>query len=159
MRRSFFVAIATAFCCVAILCSTRVVPAQSQPAALTPSSAAQLLTHGGGVWVLESVGGQRIESACVGKFTLQFKPDHQAESVGCFEGGKYSSSSEWKLAATSDHKIALNLGNETTDLDLIEHSNGSKTIYFLRLKLLSVLDPKSGQLLIHEYRFKESASN
>ena len=142
----------------ALVLSPCLLQAQNSASGLTPSAAEQLLTHNGGVWVLETVGGQRIERVCVGKFTLQFKPDHQAESAGCHEGGQYWTTSEWKLSASGEHQIQLKLGSDTTNLDLVEHASGAKSVSILRLKLLSVLDPKSGQILIHEYRFRDSAA-
>lgn len=157
MKRFVSMAAAMVSLGAAIVLGTCLLQAQNGTSGLTASAAEQLLTHNGGVWVLENVGGQRIESACVGKFTLQFKPDHQAESAGCHEGGQYWTTSEWKVAASSSHHLQLTLGGDTTDLDLIEHGNGAKSTYILRLKLLSVLDPKSGQVLIHEYRFRDGA--
>ena len=154
MKHFVSMAAALVFFSVALVLGTCLLQAQNGTSGLTASAAEQLLTHNGGVWVLENVGGQRIESACVGKFTLQFKTDHQAESAGCHEGGQYWTTSGWKVAATSNHHLQLTLGGDTTDLDLIEHGN---SVYILRLKLLSVLDPKSGQVLIHEYRFRGGA--
>ena len=158
MKHFVSMAAALVFFSVALVLGTCLLQAQNGTSGLTPSSAEKLLTHNGGVWVLETVGGQRIESVCVGKFTLQFKPDHQAESAGCHEGGQYWTTSEWKLSASGERQVQLSLGNETSNLDLVERGSGGKTVYTLRLKILSVLDPKSGQVLIHEYRFRDGAA-
>ena len=158
MKRFVLFATARVLLGAAIVLSPCLLQAQAGASALTASTAEKLLTHNGGVWVLETVGGARIEKACMGKFTLTFKPDHQAESAGCHEGGQYWTTLEWKVSATGPHEIQMKLGSDTTNLDVAEHTTGAKSVYMLRLKLLSVLDPKSGHVLIHEYRFRDGAA-
>jgi hypothetical protein len=127
---------------------------QDSPSQLTPEAAQKLLTAGEGIWLLQSESGHTIPGDCAGKFSLQFKPNGDAEEVGCLEGGLFSTTQSWKVSKGPAGKTVLQLGNETIAMTIQDENGISMHAHRLLLTRLDVLDPKSGKKLLHIYRSK-----